>query len=217
VEPAVGNSDVSCLARTVCLCVAPEIALGNDCVLVVSRGDVVFARVVHRNVAFERGRHTVSGGRAPEIHSVCSLFSSGHPRFQTLAPAPSVARFFVARISLTLLRCVRVVLRKPAHPNRVVHLLRYRLGSMPFPGVAQEFPYAIGPNDCPVLLRHIFAPLLCDVAWVRGLRESKRRAANRDFCRDARNSFGNPLSQRRSAFHRGGRQGVGKTRPTTVT
>ncbi len=135
-EPAAGNSDVPGFARTVSLRVTLEIGVGHGCILVVRGGVVVFARVLYWTGAFERGRLPIAGGSAPEIHSVCALFSFRHCRLQTLAPAPGVARFLMARVSAALLRCVRAFFRRPADPSRMVHLLWHRLWRMSFPGVA---------------------------------------------------------------------------------
>jgi len=82
------------------------------------------------------GGGPIAGGSAPEIYPVCALFSSRRCRLQTLAPPPGATRLFVARVSAALLGGVRTVLRKRAHPNRLVHLLWHRIGSMPIPGVA---------------------------------------------------------------------------------
>jgi peptidoglycan/LPS O-acetylase OafA/YrhL len=97
-----------------------------------------------------------------------------------------------------LLCCATFVLFSGSQPIQTGWFICFGigLGACLFRELPESFVTRPGPKDRSILLRHIFAPLLCDVAWVRGLQGSERRAANCDFRRGARLSADNPLSQR---------------------
>lgn len=195
-EPAAGTSNVSGLAGIVPACFARKVTVGNDCVLVVNRGFVVFGGIVYGIAALERGRHSIASRGAAEIHAVRTVLSARYRRLQTVGPAEVITRFSLARVSLSLLRHVRSVFRKSADRDRVVHLFRHRFGSLPFPGTAHKSHYPSGPNCRPILVRHLCVALFRDLAWVLGRQTPGYPVAIHDFPHNSDICFGNPLSRR---------------------
>src|SRR4029077_7546069 len=209
-ELAAGASDVPRLACTIPIRFAREVVLGNHRILVVRGRTLVCGGALHRPAAPERGKHTFSHGSAPEIHTIRAVFSSRDRGLQTLAPAQTLSGLVLARFLSPLLRDVPVAAWKSADRGRMVHLFHDRFGSVLLSGDAGKSAHPPDETNRPIFLRNLFAPLLRDLDWIRGLPEFACWAANRDFRCGARFPPCAALSHRGSASDRGRRHCFGE-------
>src|SRR5277367_1663729 len=101
------------------------------------------------------------------------MLSSRHRCLQTLAPAQTVAGVCLA-VFLGLLLCdVRSIFRYTADRNWMVHLFCDRSGSLLFSRAAGKCPYAFDAKNREILLRCLFASLLCDLDRFRCLQAAE--------------------------------------------
>ena len=134
---------------------APEGGVDRDCILVDRRRALVRDRNFRWRAAVERGRHSVSGGGAPEIHALWALFSSGNRGLQVLAAAEISARVPLAALPGSLLLRISLEIGRRTGRNRLVPVFRNRRGNVLLPGVAQERADARHQTHSPVFLRNL--------------------------------------------------------------